>query len=89
MKKHLDDTILIELVKRSSCRICNEVTKELISYQRQKKHVNLKIFDVEKGDTISEKLQCYITPAVWVEGQLWYLGGFDINRFDQKISELN
>lgn len=89
MKKHVHDTILIELVKRSSCHICNKVTKELLSFQQQNKYVNLKIFDIERGDTIPQNLQCYITPAVWVERQLWYLGGFDIKRFNQKISELD
>ena len=61
----------------------------LKSFQSQNREVKLQIFDLEKGDNLPEKAQPFITPAVWVNGVLWYLGSFNQHAFVQKIENLH
>jgi hypothetical protein len=88
MKNSFDGKIIVQLIKRDSCRICDSVQNQLQRYIRAVDMVDLQIIDLDSGDSLPPKRQCYITPAIWVEDRLWYLGGFDITRFGEKISKL-
>ncbi len=80
--------IMIHLIVRGSCHKCKTVLMTLKSIQSYNREVKLQIFDLEKGDNLPEKAQPFITPAVWVNGILWYLGSFNQQGFIQKIENL-
>ncbi|MEE8335987.1 MAG: thioredoxin family protein [Candidatus Neomarinimicrobiota bacterium] len=81
--------IMIHLIMRGSCHKCETVSMTLKSFQSQNLDVKLQIFDLEKGDNLPEKAQPFITPAVWVNGILWYLGSFNQQAFIQKLENLD
>jgi hypothetical protein len=88
MNKSFDGKIIVQLIRRDSCRICISVQNQLQKYLKEIDTVNLQIINLDRGDLLPPKRQCYITPAIWVEDHLWYLGGFNLKRFEEKISEL-
>ncbi|MFQ6612581.1 MAG: hypothetical protein ACE5D2_05705 [Fidelibacterota bacterium] len=83
-----ENTILVQLIVRDSCPICDKVQGFLEHYQPSHPKVKLQIFNLDHGDAIPEYSQCFVTPALWVNGSLWYLGGFDPPRFDEKVQKL-
>lgn len=88
MNKSFDGKIIVQLIKRDSCRICSSVQNQLQKYLKEIDTIDLQVINLDRGDLLPPKRQCYITPAIWVEDRLWYLGGFDLNRFEEKISKL-
>ncbi len=81
--------ILVQLIVRDSCSICKRVQESLEQFYSEYQGIDLHVFDLENGAILPKKLQSFITPAVWVNGALWYLGGFDYQRFVEKIDLLN
>jgi len=80
---------LVQVIVRESCSVCDGVVKLLEAYQSYQSEITLQIIDLEKGDILPKGRQSIITPATWVDGQLWYLGGIDLDQFAKKIDGLN
>jgi len=79
----------VQVITRASCLICDEVITELEKYKQSHANIKLSTFDIEKGERAPKGLQSFITPATWVDRQLWYLGGIDLEQFDKKIKALD
>jgi len=83
-----DRPVQVQLIIRPSCGICKRVQEELDKLRGKYTTMQLQVYDVEKGNTLPKGKQPFITPAVWVNGSLWYLGGFDPHRFEEKLNRL-
>ncbi len=82
------NNILVQLVIRDSCQICGRVKFELKRFAQNNSLLKLQVFDLENGDTIPDYAQPFVTPAIWVNGMLWYLGRFEPERFAEKIGHM-
>ncbi|MBT3179791.1 MAG: hypothetical protein HOB40_06700 [Candidatus Marinimicrobia bacterium] len=80
---------IVQIISRDSCIICNEVIDLLQNYELKNKNIELIIFDLEKGENPPKERNSFITPATWVNGELWYFGEIDINQFCIKLSKVN
>ncbi|MFQ6616478.1 MAG: hypothetical protein ACE5HZ_06885 [Fidelibacterota bacterium] len=81
-------SIQVELYVRDDCISCDTVQEALLAYCKDRNYLSLRVVDLDNGGTIAPGKQAYITPALWVNGHLWNLGGFDLTRFDQRIRKL-
>lgn len=84
------DNIKVEVLflMRESCAQCQDVLTKITPYMENKTNIDFQIIDLDDKNNNYAKKHCSITPAVWVNGNLWYLGSIDIKRFDEKINEL-
>lgn len=73
---------------REDCLSCDAVQRALENYCRDKEYLALKVVDLDHGGKPAPGKQAYITPAVWVNGRLWNLGGFNLPRFNERIRRL-
>lgn len=80
--------IEVHLVVRDNCALCGEVQRELESYARRKGNIWFEQVDLDRGEVAPDGKPSFITPAVWVNRRLWYLGGFDLGSFDERINRL-
>lgn len=71
---------------RESCQACKEVLKILTIYMKENDHINFTIIDLD--DDNFKRKHASITPSIWVNNNMWYAGGIDINKFDKKITKL-
>ncbi len=76
---------VVQVIIRNSCRICDCVLNQLKSIQKQFPLIDIQVFNLENEQDIPDHCQPFITPAIWVNGRLWYLGGFDYDRFCEKL----
>lgn len=83
-----DNSVLVQLIIRPSCGICKRVHQELANLHRKHQAMELQVYDLDHGDALPQGKQPFITPAVWVNGSLWYLGGFEPQRFEEKLNRL-
>lgn len=72
---------------QESCQACKEVLKILTIYMKENDHINFTIIDLDDDDNFKRK-HSSITPSIWVNNNMWYAGGIDINKFDKKITKL-
>ncbi len=75
----------VQLVVRHPCRMCDIVQSELEAEAIGEPGITLEIIDADIAQTYPGNHTPFITPAVWVDERLWFLGGFDIGRFRQKL----
>ena len=80
--------IKVQLVVREDCQSCSQAHEDLDSYCRSRKSLSLGVVDLDEGETPPGGRQSYITPAIWVNEKLWYLGGLDRDRFHERINQL-
>ena len=74
---------------RTTCHICDLVQKEIESIIQVQSNVDLMIINAESANTFPGNSRPYVTPAVWVNDKLWYLGGFDSSSFVNKLKQLS
>ena len=77
----------IMFLMRDSCTLCQEVLTKLTSYTKNKINIDFHIIDLDKENNYAKK-NCSITPAIWVNGRMWYAGSVNMERFDEKINRL-
>jgi|GEM_PF-765306 len=76
---------IVQVIVRGSCKICDRILEQIKPIPQKFKHVEIQVFNLENENTIPDHCQSFITPAIWVNGVLWYLGGFDYDRFCEKL----
>ncbi len=81
--------IQVELITRSGCRAGERVRQVLTMLHGRLKQMDLQIFDLNKKPVLPDRRQATITPAVWVNGKLWFMGGFDPTRFWKRLQEVD
>ena len=76
---------VVQVIIRNSCKVCDRVLNQTKSISQKFPLIKIQVFNVDKEQTIPNHCQSFITPAVWVNGKLWFLGGFDYDRFCEKL----
>ncbi len=86
MKKEYSDHLpLVELLVRNSCELCVAVATKLIVAHDREHLFKLVITNIDTtGDTVPPNRK-HLTPAVWVNDELWYTGDFDTRHLTDKI----
>lgn len=79
-------SLIIDFVTRGSCRHCRQVFSEFVSVLEPVGNIHLRIFDLDQPTILPENRQGIITPALWVEDRLWFLGTFDREKFRRKMT---
>jgi hypothetical protein len=83
----VDKSIKVYLIVRDGCSFSDRVVKTLKSISNSNPDIDLSIEDV--GNVTLEKLRSGgITPSIWVNGELWFLGAFNELTFQEKIELL-
>ncbi len=80
--------VKIKLIVRDDCIVCKEVQRELERYVSLRESISFQLLDLDRGEKLPNGESSIITPSVWVNGKLWYLGRFNIDRFDERINRL-
>jgi len=81
-------SIEIDFITRTSCNLCDQIYYELQLALDNYPMVTLKTYDADKTGSLPENRQAFIVPAIWVSNKLWFMGGFDSYRFQQKLDSL-
>ena len=50
--------------------------------------INYNVIDLDNNGISFEKRHSSITPALWVDGKMWFAGSFDIEKFEIKLKDL-
>lgn len=79
--------INVELIVRSDCGFCDRINDELI--QMNLHFPEMCIATKHISEIGNEKRPMGgITPSIWVNGELWFLGSFDNEIFQNRIQVL-
>ena len=81
-------TIPVQVIVRESCQVCDAVLMKLSSYIRRGGNIDVDIFNIDINRQLPGTRQGFITPAVWVNDQLWYFGDFSLDEFHLKIKAI-
>jgi alkyl hydroperoxide reductase subunit AhpF len=87
-QENIPKTIPVQIIVRESCKACDKVVIKLASYSQHGGNIKVDIFNVDINDQVPKNRQGFITPAVWVNDQLWYYGDFDLYEFHKKIETI-
>ena len=84
------DNIKIDVLflMRESCTLCQDVLTKLTAYMKNKVNIDFQIIDLDDKNNNYAKKNCSITPAIWVNDKMWYVGSVNMDRFDEKINKL-
>lgn len=90
MKKSMENArfISMQLVVRDNCSTCQKVWRDLEDFSRLQKTISLELLNLDKSDKLPDGGQSHLTPALWVNRELWYLGDFDWVRFEKRIAQV-
>lgn len=78
----------VTFLMRKSCQMCHDVKNRISEYMRGNNSINYQVIDLDDHTIEFEKRHSSITPALWVNNRMWFAGGFEIARFDDKLKDL-
>ena len=86
----MKQVILEELVS-PGCHICKAFEEFWHSIEKEWPDVIYKKIDVttSEGQALVQKYMIFASPGIILNGELWASGGFDKNKFVQKLKELS
>ena len=83
----------VTLVELSSpgCQICRAFEEFWHSIEKDWSNVAFKKLDVTspEGQEVVQKHMIFASPGIILNGELWATGGFDKNKFTEKLKELS
>ncbi|MCF7807747.1 MAG: hypothetical protein K9M49_04855 [Candidatus Marinimicrobia bacterium] len=87
MNPHQRVSIEVELYVRQRCAFSDRTKQTIIDICRRFDQVHLSIFDT--STQVLKRPSISITPAIWANDELWYLGTFDATSFEEKLAHLS
>ncbi|NOZ07641.1 MAG: hypothetical protein GXO91_02035 [FCB group bacterium] len=72
---------------RNSCELCEQVTVKLRVTQDQGQLYRLVVTNVDTTRNALPPNRRHLTPGIWVNGELWYTGDFDPQKFTDKLKK--
>lgn len=83
--------ILLELLVAPGCHICRQFEEFWKTAQSDWPNVEFKKYDVTapEGQALAQKFMIFASPGIILNGELWATGGFDKNKFINKLKELS
>lgn len=88
MSKEIINKIDVKFLMRRSCKMCRDIIDNISNYMNENDLINFNIIDLDNKNIDFARKHSSITPALWVEGKMWYAGGFEIENFDLKLKDL-
>lgn len=83
--------INLEELSSPGCHICKQFEEFWHSIEKDWPNVSYKNVSVttSEGQTLAQKHMILASPGIILDGELWATGGFDKNKFIQKLKELS
>ena len=83
--------ILLEELVSPGCHICKEFEEFWHTIEGEWPNVMYKKFEVTtpEGQTTAQKYMIFASPGIILNGELWASGGFDKEKFVEKLKELS
>lgn len=83
--------ILLEELVSPGCHICKAFEEFWRSIEQQWHNVTYKKIDIltPEGQQMAQKFMIFSSPGIVLNGELWATGGFDREKFLQKLKELS
>ncbi|NQV15513.1 thioredoxin family protein [bacterium] len=79
--------INVELIVRPECGYCERINQELYQINDQTPEMSLDIRNIADMEGVKRPMGG-ITPSIWVNGQLWFLGSFNDETFRNRLKAL-
>ncbi len=83
--------ILLEELVSPGCHICKEFEEFWHTIEGEWPNVMYKKIEVTtpEGQTTAQKYMIFASPGIILNGELWASGGFDKEKFVEKLKELS
>lgn len=79
------DLIRVEIIVREGCNFSYKTLKSLLLCREQFPEMIVRVVDIaESGD--NRRTLGGITPSIWVNNKLWFLGSFSAETFRTRLS---
>lgn len=88
MGKEIFNKVDVILLIRTSCTMCNRVENSISKQLKLNNYINFQIIDIDKESIQFGNRHNSITPSLWVDGNMWYAGSFEIESFESKLKDL-
>ncbi len=72
---------------RDGCNFSMNTLKSLLSIRKQYSGMTLEVIDISKCPDDRKSLGG-ITPSIWVNDKLWFLGSFSLEKFHSRLSTI-
>ncbi len=80
--------IQVELIVREECDFCDRINRQLFQLNDNYPEMKLDIKNITEMQADRMTLGG-ITPSIWVNGKLWFLGSFDQEKFLTRMNALS
>ena len=83
--------IVLEELSAPGCQICKQFEEFWHSIESQFPHVKYKNISVvtAEGIEMAAKYGIFSSPGIIINGKLWGTGGFDKNKFIEKLKQVS
>lgn len=87
----LQSGIILQEVSAPGCKICKQFEEFWHSIEKDWPHVTYQNIDVTtpEGQALAQKYMIFASPGIIINGELWATGGFDREKFINKLKELS
>ncbi|NQV29661.1 MAG: hypothetical protein HQ508_02120 [Candidatus Marinimicrobia bacterium] len=79
--------INVEVVIRPGCNFSYRTLKSLLQCKKVFPSMDVKVLDIAASGKNRQTLGG-ITPSIWVNGELWFLGSFSVDKFHNRLSAI-
>jgi thiol-disulfide isomerase/thioredoxin len=83
--------IKLEVLASPGCHVCRMFEEYWQGISRNWPNVSFKHFDVTtpEGQEVAQKYMIFASPGIILNGEVWATGGFDKNKFIERLKELS
>jgi len=83
--------VTLEELVAPGCQICRRFEEFWHSLEKDWSNISFRKIDVTtpEGMEMAKKYMIFASPGIILNGELWATGGFDKNKFVQKLKELS
>lgn len=79
--------IKVEVIIRDDCFFSRTTLESLQAIMVKHPNLNLQVTDIAES-SIERRIVGGITPSIWVNDQLWFLGSFSAEKFDSRLNSM-
>jgi len=85
------NSIMLEELSSPGCHICKQFEEFWHSIEKDWPNVTYKNVDVTtpEGTELAQKYMIMASPGIIINGELWSTGGFNKDKFVEKLKELS
>lgn len=89
MQTGINDTrkFKVEIIIREDCKFSNNTLNSLLSVRKYYSGMTLEVINIAECPDERKSLGG-ITPSIWVNDKLWFLGSFSLDNFHSRLSIL-